>query len=290
VAIAKIELPLIRQIHNACGITSILMALKPDKNNELDAFFRKLEKRLTKSLKISTDTFGFLDRVQFATAWLMLQLMFDTTTHGSFLAGIFPDIENVRSLLESRLDEMVIYQKTCGNARIVKDLEKMTRDHEITLNIIESYLQEQKTDAELKFLGSLFGLVFASIPENDGGTQLGTISHVDPRRPEEYATKLGVLARQLASGAVLANYEYHWLALREIGKRLDEFTKQESSAASIDAIVSTPHYFKLNNPLSSTVLTLKDVAALEKYTFYCFDFKIEQQKVTLAHMRDALNL
>jgi hypothetical protein len=271
-------------------MASVLMVLKPDKNKELDAFLRSLEKKMTKVLKIDSMRYDFLDRVQFAAAWLILHVIFKDTTILDKVAPGFSDIENLRPVLESRLDEMVVYQKTSNNAKIEKDHAKLLESGEITLNLLVSYIQEQKTDAELKLLGSLFGLVFKAVPEADGGTPLGTVAQVDPRQPEDYMRKVNMLAKQLSAGAVFANYEYHWLPLREIGKRIEQFAREEKLNDSAGEITTTPHYFKLNNPLSGTVLSVTRAVVLEKYIFYLFDFQLEQQRRFLDLLKATLKL
>ncbi len=271
-------MPVIRQVYNSCGIASVLMALKPDKNKELDAFLRSLEKKITKVLKLDSVRYDFLDRVQFAAAWLILHAVFKETTILDKVAPGFSDIENLRPMLESRLDEMVVYQKTSNNPKIEKDNAKLLESGDITQNLLVSYIQEQKTDVELKLLGSLFGLVFKAVPEADGGTPLGTVAQVDPRQPEDYMRKVNMLAKQLETGAVFANYEYHWLPLREIGKRIEQFAQEEKKNDRASEIVATPHYFKLNNPLSGTVISVTQVDVLAKYIFYLYNFDLVQQK------------
>jgi hypothetical protein len=276
--IASSAMPFMRQVYNSCGIASVLMALKPDKNKELDAFLRNLEKKTTKTLKLDSDRYDFLDRVQFAAAWLILHAIFKDTSILDKVAPTFSDIENLRPVLESRLDEMVVYQKTSNNSKIEKDYAKLLQDGEVTQNLLVSYVQEHKTDAELKLLASLFGLVFKAVPEQDGGTPLGTVTQVDPRQPEAYMQKVGLLAKQLTNGAVFANYEYHWLPLREIGTRTEQFTQEEKLNDNASAISATPHYFKLNNPLSGTAISVTQADVVQNYIFYLFDFDIVQQK------------
>ncbi len=276
--LASSAMPFIRQVYNSCGIASVLMALKPDKNKEIDAFLRNLEKKVTKVLKLDSIRYDFLDRVQFAAAWLILHAVFKETTILDKVAPSLSDIENLRPVLESRLDEMVVYQKTSNNSKIEKDYAKLLESGDVTQNLLVSYVQEHKTDVELKLLGSLFGLVFKAVSEQDGGTPLGTVVQVDPRQPEDYMRKVILLTKQLATGAVFANYEYHWLPLREIGKRIEQFAQEEKMNDSATAIAATPHYFKLNNPLSGTTISVTQADVLEKYNFYLFDFNIVQQK------------
>jgi hypothetical protein len=283
-------MPLIHQVYNSCGISSILMALKPDKNKELDSFFRKLDKKLSKALKISTDRYDFQDRVQFEATWLILLVLFKETDILDQLAPMLPDIDNFKPLLESTFDEMIIYQKTKGNTGVAKDRESLIKSGSITLNFLESYIEEQKTDAELKLLGALFGFVFDAIPEEIGGSALGYITDLDPKKPEEYMKKIEVLVNHVSHGSVLANYEYHWLALREIGTCLADFKQQEAKCESIDEITSTPHYFKFNNPLSGQVMSLTKAEILTKYHFYNFDFKLDVQKRFLEILKNRLNL
>lgn len=281
-------MPVIRQVYNSCGIASVLMALKPDNNKELDTFLRNLEKKVTKALKIDTYRYDFLDRVQFAAAWLILHSVFKDATLVDEVAPALPDAENIRPMLESRLDEMMVYQKAGNNDKIEKDLAKLLEGGEVTRNLLVSYVQEQKNDVELKLLGSMFGLFFKPVPEGEGGTPLGTIAQVDPRHPEAYMKKVGLLAAQLATGAVFANYEYHWLPLREIGTRIHQFTREEAHNDSASDISATPHYFKLNNPLSGTVLSVTRADVLEKYIFYLYDFQLEQQRRLLGSVKAAL--
>ena len=283
-------MPLIHQVYNSCGISSVLMALKPDKNKELDALFRKLDKRLVKALKISTDRYDFQDRVQLEAAWLILLALFKEPELLDQVASVVPDVDNFKPLLESTFDEMIIYQKTKGNTSVVKDRENLVKNGVITIHFLEAYLEEQKTDAELKLLGALFGLVFVAIPEEIGGSALGFVASVDPRKPEEYMKKIEVLVDHVSRGSVLGNYEYHWLALREIGTCLDEFKQQEAKCESIDAITSTPHYFKFNNPLSGKVSSVATADILAKYHFYNFDFKLDLQKRFLEILKNRLNL
>nr|MDO8111511.1 hypothetical protein [Candidatus Sigynarchaeota archaeon] len=288
-ALAKSEMPLISQIHNSCGISSVLMALKPDKNKLLDLGLRKLEKKVTKALKISTERFDFQDRMQFAVAWLILHVIFAETDFSTLLAPFFSDVDNIKLLIESKFDEMVVYQKARGNAKVVKDLERLTTEGEISFNFLEAYMEEQKTDMELKFLGAMFGLVFVAVPEGTGGSPLGYVTRVDPRGPEDYLQKVGLLAKHIMNGAVLANYEFHWLALREIGKRLQDF-KQEAKSESIEVISTTPHFFKFNNPLSGMILSVTKADILAKYNFYCFEFNLEQQQKFLSILKNRLKL
>ncbi|MHA1892043.1 MAG: hypothetical protein ACTSYS_13705 [Promethearchaeota archaeon] len=289
--IAKSEgLPMIRQVFNSCGISSILMAIKPNKNPSLDSFLRKLEKKITKKLKISTFKYDFQDRIQFSVAWLLLHLMFEKQNILSDFNNGHIELENVQSLLISKFDEMLVYQQARGNKKIKRDLEKFLESRDISLNFLESYLGEHKTDAELKVLGAIFGLFFSPINPEDGGNPLGTIYDLNPREPEIYIKKIDTLGRFINEGAVITNYEYHWLTLREIGKRLEEFKEQEKNKGDISDIQTIPHYFKFNNSLSGTVLKIVKIERLRKYNFYCFTLNLDDQSRFLKKLKNELKL
>ncbi|NMC05741.1 MAG: hypothetical protein GYA24_11040 [Candidatus Lokiarchaeota archaeon] len=295
--LASSAMPSIHQVYNSCGISCVLMALKPDKNHVVDAFLRALEKKVTKSMKIDPMRYDFLDRVQFAAAWLVLRAVFTETTLLDMVAPVLPDIENVRPVLESRLDEMVVYQKASNNQKIEKDHAKLLERGDITQNLLAAYIQEHKTDVELKLLGALLGLSYKAVPEQDGGTPLGMVGPVDPEQPDTYARTVHTLARQLATGAVLANYEYHWLALREIGTREENIAKNGASSqvtpghdASSHGTSDAPHYFKFNNPLSGSTITVRQPDVLQKYMFYLFDFNPAQQQRCIDVLESTLKL
>ena len=276
-------MPSIHQVFNSCGIASVLMALKPNKNKMLDAFFRKLEQRVSKELKISKDRHDFQDRVQFATAWLFIHALFNDERlfqHANDKLGM----EHVKPLILSRFDEMLLYQKTKNNHKIESDMEKLAKKGTITRNLVDSYLDEQKTDIELKLLAAMLGLVFEPVPETEGGSTLGTIVQIDPRHPETYMKKVRLLAKFIVDGAVLANYEYHWMPLREIGEE-PGFANDIAEISRLEDVELTPHYFKLNNPLSGMVLTVDKVSMLKRYTFYCFKLDTGLQENAFQAMR-----
>lgn len=274
----KSPVPVIRQVYNSCGIAAILMALKPNKNKVLDAFLRNLEKRVTRKMKISSRKYGFLDRVQFALCWLLLKAIYGDDWILQMLSPVIPDLELVRSLIDSKLDEMLVYQGSRGNKKIGKDIETLQAGGKITPSLLEAYIDEQKTDAELKLLGAMFGLRFAFVPRDEGGGALGVLEALDPRDPASYMLKVQTLARYLASGAVLGNYEYHWLTLREISPRGEKFLTMEANKDSVEEMESAPHDFLFNNPLSGTVLRLSRISIIEKYHMYCFDLDLEFQE------------
>ncbi|MBD3187216.1 hypothetical protein GF325_10335 [Candidatus Bathyarchaeota archaeon] len=288
---AKSEgMPLIHQVLNSCGISSILMALKPNSNKNLDAFLRRLEKKITKRLKISTRRYDFQDRVQFSLGWLLLDLLFK---RHEFLKDNYQnilDLESTRSLLQSKLDEMQVYQVTRGNKKIEKDINSLRENGDITWNLLEAYIDEHKTDAELKILGSLFGLNSKQVPESEGGTVLGMIGELDPRKPEMYMKKIKMLSTCVQRGAVLAAYEYHWLVLREISGRLNAFKKEEAKRDNIQDIETIPHVLKFNNSLSATVIIVTQLDALLNYFFYCFELDLSFQSRSLRMLSKELKL
>lgn len=277
------------------------MALKPNKNKALDEILRKIEKRHSKDMKIH-ERYDFQDRIQFSVARLFIESLFK----GDGLISRSPtpeagagsgdgdgdqhagktDLDAAVALVRSRFDEMVLYQKAKNNKKIETDMNKLVEKGIASYNLVESFLDEQKTDVELKLLAGMFGLAFTPVPEAGGGSPLGTVVHVDPRRPEEYMRKVHVLAKHLVDGAVLANYEYHWMPLREIDER-PEFAGETTAKASIEDVERAPHRFKLNNPLSGTVLAVDEIIVLEKYTFYCFELDVAAQARFMQAMRQA---
>ena len=281
-------MPMIRQVYNSCGISCIIMLLKPNKNKKLDAFLRKLEKKVTKSLKLSTIKYDFEDRVQFSMCWLLLHMLFSKYEFLIENKDVFGEIENLKSLLISKFDEMVVFQKTKGNAKIKKDLDKLLKDGKITSNLLVAYMEEHKTDAELKLLAALFGLKFIFIPPEQVGNASGVIHGLDPRKPEDYLKKIEILSRYIVDGGVIAYYEYHWLALRDIKKRLEAFKAQEAGNESLESIETTPHFFRFNNSLSGTVLKISKVETMTKYQFYCFFLDHQVQERFLHQIKVAL--
>ncbi|MFX0100834.1 MAG: hypothetical protein ACFFCS_14760 [Candidatus Hodarchaeota archaeon] len=264
------------------------MLLKPNKNKKLDSFLRRLEKRVTKSLKLSQDKYDFEDRVQFSLCWLLLYMLFSKYEFFLKKKDLFADIEELKSLLISKFDEMVVYQTSKGNAKIKKDLDKLMKEGKVTRNLLDAYLEEHKTDVELKILAALFGLKFTFIPEDQGGDASGVISNLDPRTPENYLKKINVLAKHIRDGGVIALYEYHWLALRDIEKRLEAFKEQEASNDSIQSITTTPHSFRFNNSLSGTILKISKLETVGKYQFYVFELDNQVQNEFLNLLKNEI--
>ncbi len=288
--LASTPLPNIHQVLNSCGIASVVMVAKPNKNKVVDEFFRKLEKKVTKELKIPVEKYVFEERVQFALAWLLVHALFKSEATASTLRNGGFDLESIRALVMSKFDEMLVYQSAKGDTRFDKEIEKATTLGKASFSFLHAYLDEQKTDAELKVLAYLTGFKFVAVPESDGGNPLGELSRMTPKNPEVYAKTMGILLNNLMGGAVLAHYEYHWLALREIGNQLEKFKDSEKGNQSVEEIQTTPHYFKLNNPLSGTVVTVTRVEVLEKYSWYCFVLDYELQKKCLNALQNELKL
>ncbi|MHA1680270.1 MAG: hypothetical protein ACTSUE_04640, partial [Promethearchaeota archaeon] len=191
------------------------------------------------------------------------------------------NIQDLKSLLISKFDEMAIYQEAKGNKKIVKDIDVLLKKGDVSFNLLDAYLQEHKTDAELKILAYIFGLEFQHIPEERGGSTLGTITNLEPAQPEKYVIKIRELAKHVLDGGVIAAFEYHWLALREIGLRIEEFKNDELVNHSLESIESNPHYFKFNNSLSGTIMKVTKRELLRKYFLYCFHLDLELQKSSL---------
>ena len=281
----------IRQVYNSCGIACVLMGLKPNKNKRLDEILRKLEKKITKKLKISDFRYGFTDRVQFAVTWLIFKVLFSENALKKELKKILPEFDDIKSLVISKLDEMLIYQSTRPDSTIEKDLKLMYNKGKVTYNLLKAYLEEQKTHFELMLLGSIFGMKKVQIAESEGGNPLGLISEVDPRDPETYVKKVETLSKNLLNGIILANYEYHWLVLRRIGSRIEKFTKEEQETESAKDLEFMPHYFIFNNPLSTITATrVKKIELMTKYNFYCFDVDLKQQEAGLKLIKSEFKL
>nr|MDO8116309.1 hypothetical protein [Candidatus Sigynarchaeota archaeon] len=289
--LASTPIPNVHQVLNACGIASVIMVARPNKNKIVDEFFRKLEKKITKELKISVDKYGFEERVQFALAWLLVHVLFKNQEATSIMRDGGIDIESVRALVSSKFDEMLVYQTAKGNARFDKEIEKATTLGKPGYSFLHAYLDEQKTDAELKVLAYLVGYTFSPVAERDGGNPLGEIDRMSPKNPEQYARNVDLLANHLnIGGAVLGHYEFHWLAIREVGKHLEIFQDSEKNTRSVGELQITPHFFKFNNPLSGTVVSVTHVDVLDKYTFYCFDIDYDLQKKCLNALSNELKL
>jgi hypothetical protein len=94
------------------------------------------------------------------------------------------------------------------------------------------------------------------------------------------------------NGAVLASFEYHWLALREIVSNNDPLkeTDREALEPAEGEIKMTPHVFKFNNPLSNTILQVSNPDLLEKYIFFTFELDIALQDRFLGELREELKL
>jgi len=266
------------------------MFLKPNKNKTLGDFLKKLEKKVTKMYKVSKIRYDFQDRVQIAVVWLMLYALFINDILLRRFPSNFPDYEELKALVYSKFDEMMVYQKAKGNKKISSDIAHIVEGKKITIGLIEAYLEEHKTDAELKFLGAMFGANFTRVSEEDGGNNLGIIDELDPKKPEDYLKKITTLAKFVNNGGVLALFEYHWFVVKEIGSNIEEFKEYEKNKEDLEQINLLPHYFLLTNSLSGTTLRRKRLDRMIKHQFYCFNLDLDFQQKVLQILAKELKL
>lgn len=220
------DMPLYRQYEGSCGLSSLLMALKPE-SRKMDSILDLLWDRI-RPIFGHNSIEGNDFRWQYVLEWLLFQI---------------PKNESLKSILTKGFGEhftdemlpMLIY----NIKRVVKisgkgvDVFRGTQDYDeypitkISKNMLMDRIKDWKQHYELIMLAYLFGCRFIPWEKNNDGT--GSIAFEEKesiKNPSSYIEKIRYLIQFLKKERpILCGDSIHWISIKNIKKMANSQTQ-----------------------------------------------------------------
>ena len=238
----QVDLPIYRQMHNTCGISTFLMLINPEKNLK----FRKILERIYEKIKFLMKSNQNEFKWSITITYLLLRSM------GSNL---------IRDYLLEKNPEIVDYYMPIVHYKIRDN--KFYDTNKITKRILKNHLHTMREDPDFKILFYLFGGDFYPQEQEiwDGTGALYFIRNDFEQEGLNYRKKLRILDDHLKTrkdgkrNCIALNLGFHWVAVNSI----DNGTLQ------------------LHNSLSRTPTIIEITRKIpESYRFYLFSYNEQE--------------
>ncbi len=238
---SHVELPIYRQLHNTCGISTFLMLINPERNKGFEIFLTNLYEKSSYLMKSNQTEFKW----SIAITYLLLKSM---------------GLKIIREYLFEKNRDIVDYYMPIVHYKIGDN--NFSKTNNISKRILKSHLHTMREDPDFKILFYLFGGNFYPQEQEirDGTGALYFTSKDFLQDGLNYHNKLKILQNHLNKKegkipCVALNYGYHWVAINSMNK--DTITIHNSLSA-------IPSLLRIDNKI------------LESYRFYLFNYNEKQ--------------
>jgi hypothetical protein len=271
------HMPAYRQLRSACGITAVLMLIRPNEDKFIASILNQLGKILLKSHTSPGDIVKDTNSMhQVALAYLLLKLASNDEVQD--ILNKF-DEENYEYTQEVVLFEMR-RRLTRGHHRRAKFLEtqldRFQETGDISKGLLKEYATRIKTDRELKLLLAGFGYKVVPFPYSPDGTasiNFGLVDHIVDSgiiKDEKINSTKGLifymydfLKDHFQDHIILINTGFHWVSAKRIigddGEKTMNLFYMDPSHPSrprrLDFISTKQniYFFKLDDKLRKTM-------------------------------------
>ncbi|MBD3229802.1 MAG: hypothetical protein GF329_16590 [Candidatus Lokiarchaeota archaeon] len=252
------EIPHYGQLYNTCGLSSLLMIANPENSN-----LQYLLDEICEYLGVST-TFNRALNWQLACGYLLLKMSFSRILGYQLRKNFGTIYDNYKILLENQIRQKIQYHKDRENKKTVSNLNTFLEHRIIRKKTLRLFMDDMKTNLELKLLAFLFGGKF--IKNNDSND--GTGCHIFKKNNKKTRKRL---MEMIDDGLMLGLFN-HWMAVRNLEKN-DQ----------------SQHVITINDPLRNREsILLSEID--ENHRFYHYRFDLNLQKKMDRKIRRACNL
>ena len=238
----RVALPIYRQMHNTCGISTFLMLIDPENNQNFRKFLDSIYDNINFLMKSDQNEFKW----SIAITYLLLKSM------GSNL---------IKDYLYEMNPEIVNYYMPIVHYKIRND--KFYETNKITKRILKNHLHTMREDPDFKILFYLFGGDFFPQEQEiwDGTGALYFIQNDFEREGLNYKKKLKILKDHLITrkdgiiNCIALNLGFHWVAVNSI---------ENETLQLHNSLSRSPNIIKITREIS------------ESYRFYLFSYNEEE--------------
>ncbi|MHA1680268.1 MAG: hypothetical protein ACTSUE_04630 [Promethearchaeota archaeon] len=281
----KLKYPLIKQTLNTCGLASLAMIFLFH-SDEIKEFLLKLYrvKYLDKKLRKKE-----IEKPNEAIIWSLGYLLLKAKVSRKF-GNWISRLTNEYEYMDYEMNINIFLEKEISDRLKVKlpDLEtlrKYFRKGIIRKRFLKHYLDQFKTQIELRMLATMLGFSFEPYPgdvmgnlyfEKDDDMKEDKIIYIQERLDDHDVSTL------------LGHGQSHWMVPHTLKKITMKSGKKDKK--NKDAVAEkTIHALELNDPMGGKPQL--QVSRLDHtYIFYFFKYKEEQVKESLEFLKDLLHL
>ncbi|MHA1734025.1 MAG: hypothetical protein ACTSU5_18950 [Promethearchaeota archaeon] len=215
------EMPQYHQYPNACGLTALLMALKPESPRRqiaptLDLLWERI-RRLFGEAGERGGRAGQEYDWQRVLEYLNVRCTFDEELRGALASDLGEAFHHYEAFERFQVDQALRRYRRSGNPEVQERIRRFEEDGTPFGDLLMARVYTMKHDIELKVLGRLFGCHFVPWPRTTDGTGSVYFTPGDGRDERSAAKKARFITDALeGGGSVLCGASHHWLAVREV--------------------------------------------------------------------------
>lgn len=252
------EIPHYGQLYNTCGLSSLLMISNPENSN-----LQYLLDDICEYLGVST-TFNRALNWQLACSYLLLKMSFNRILGYQLRKTFGTNYDNYKILLNNQIRQKIYFYEDRENKEIVSNLNTFLDSRIIRKKTLRVFMDDMKTNLELKLLAYLFGGKFI----NNNNSNDGTGCHFFKKKNKKTRKRL---MEMINDGLMLGLFN-HWMAVKDLRKN-DQ----------------NEYIIAINDPLRNrNFILLNEID--ENHRFYHYEFNSSLQKDMDKKIRRALHL
>ena len=253
------DIPHYEQLYNTCGLSSLLMLAMPEENK-----LQYLLDDICKLIGVSTE-FNKALNWQLACGYLLLKMSFNRVLSYQLRKVFNYDYGTFKIILKDQIAQKIALYTKKQDTKKLTCLNMFLNRRVIRKDTLRIFMDDMKTNLELKMLARFFGGIFIPNPNSMDGTGCYTF----PKRTKKDVKFL----RQLIDDGLMLGLFNHWLPIKDIYKDND----------NNDFILT------VNDPLKSQERILFSNLT-DHHRFYSYKFDPKLQEEMDEFVRRALNL
>lgn len=251
------EMPLYGQLFNTCGFAASLMMLNPE-GTPLAPLLNDLCAKL--SLEHSPESW------QISCGYLLLKALTNRRLRFALRTKLKETVDYQTIFLRNYMREKWIKANQRQNNELAKAITLFLNQQVVRKILLYEYLNETKTNLELRLLNALFGATPVLFPSPDGTGSLILSS------PSEFKKNASLLDECIRNGLLLG-LPGHWVAVKQLVKANDDFKLVVHDSLSGNR----------------TIQITKFKASLHA-RFYAFNFSLKELRIMDRLIRACLKL
>ncbi|MFX0102036.1 MAG: hypothetical protein ACFFCS_20895 [Candidatus Hodarchaeota archaeon] len=224
------HMPPYHQLRSACGITAVLMLIRPNEDKFISSILHKIGNKLWKSYaSLGTLIKDKNSMHQVALAYLLLKLALNEEVQELLDGFNKDDYEYTQEVVWYEMKRRLTRGSHKKAKFLEEQLEKFQEKGEISKGLLKEYATRIKTDRELKLLLAAFGYKVVPFPYSPDGTasiNFGLVDHIvesgiikddDINNPKGLLLYMfSFLKEHFQDHIVLINTGFHWISAKKI--------------------------------------------------------------------------
>jgi len=197
------DIPHYRQLYNTCGLSSLLMLANPEKNGNL----QYLLDDICKLIGINPE-FNRPLNWQLGCGYLLLKMSFNRVLGWHLKKEFGDDFSNFKLLLANQLYQKLLNYENKQDLKMVSIINTFFKRKIIRKKLLRIYMDDMKTNLELKLLAYFFGGRF--IPNEDSND--GTGCYIIKKKNKKSVKKID----EMVNDGLMLGLFNHWMAVKNI--------------------------------------------------------------------------